>query len=147
MSFTVELKGQEELVAEMMRIERDWENGIEKEVNKAGLILTTSIKKRYQAIESRGVSYVRGGETAYRSKPGNPPNTDEGTLVKSVTFKRTGAASVEVFTLIPYGAMLEWGTHKMAARPLWRPEAEKMQKMFNGAIKAVIEKGARKANR
>lgn len=57
------------------------------------------------------------------SKPGDPPNSDTGTLVKSIKFDIQKAGLVgRVGSNLRYAAHLEFGTQDMAPRP-WLSEA------------------------
>jgi hypothetical protein len=59
------------------------------------------------------------------SRPGDPPNTDTGALVRSIATEKKGKTGARVGTGIKYGLPLETGTKKMAARPWLGPADEK----------------------
>lgn len=78
------------------------------------------------------------------SKPGDPPNTDTGHLVKGIGFRfEKGGLIGKVGTNVRYGAWLEFGTMKMAARPWLRPAVEKVtekiSKIFKESVGKAIE--------
>jgi len=78
------------------------------------------------------------------SAPGQPPATDKGQLVRSITMSVEGTEG-EVVGVIrasaPYAAMLEFGTSNIAPRPYMQPGLEsqrrKIEEMFRkgGLIK------------
>lgn len=58
------------------------------------------------------------------SAPGQPPATDTGNLVNSITFERDRSERRPVYSVgtdEQYGGWLEFGTMRMAARPWLRP--------------------------
>lgn len=78
------------------------------------------------------------------SKPGDAPNTDRGTLVKSIQFEfDDDGKTARVGTNLKYGAHLEFGTENMSARPWLLPAFEKttadiaktIQKNFNTGVR------------
>lgn len=80
------------------------------------------------------------------SKPGEPPNTDTGILVKSIKFDfKKGGLIGRVGTNLRYGAWLEFGTKKMAARP-WlsaaiRQTKEEVAKLIAKSVRAALRGG------
>lgn len=78
------------------------------------------------------------------SAPGEPPNTDTSRLVKSIKFdfKNKGLIG-RVGTNLKYGAALEFGTKKMAARPWLAPAVRQAAKdvadIFKKALKDTIK--------
>lgn len=57
------------------------------------------------------------------SAPGEPPNNDRGTLMRSIIVRQAkdDALVVEVSATAPHAVPLEFGTSKMAERPFMRP--------------------------
>lgn len=58
------------------------------------------------------------------SSPGNPPGVDTGTLRASMRWKSEGKLRWVIHDQVEYGAYLEMGTEKMAARPFISPVFE-----------------------
>lgn len=83
-------------------------------------------------------SYKRGKKGIHHpSLPGYPPARDSGALVRSIIVeKNTFGATVNVKA--PYAGFLEYGTKKMAARPVWEDTLEHV-KVIN-KITAEVEK-------
>jgi phage gpG-like protein len=61
--------------------------------------------------------------THQASAPGQPPMTDTGALVRSIKVDFLPGSAM-VGSPLAYAAYLEYGTRKMAPRPLWLPVAE-----------------------
>ncbi len=74
------------------------------------------------------------------SAPGEAPAVDTGKLKNAIRseFPKRGKAIVNVAA--EYGAALEFGTRKIAARPFMRPAAEKMFPDFVEACKQLEKK-------
>ena len=102
----------------------------DRNLKRAGLFLVKEIKK---SINSPG----RSG--AKRSRPGNPPLRQSGSLYKSITRQRKNNEE-RVGTNLDHGLYLEFGTRKMAARPFLRPAIIKNKKK----IAKIILKGSTK---
>jgi len=64
------------------------------------------------------------------SKPGDPPGVDTGALRASVHAEHTGPNQYTVSDGVEYGAYLEYGTPRMAARPWLGPAVFKMVQTF-----------------
>lgn len=75
---------------------------------------------------SNGQKVIRYGpkRSVTASKPGDPPNTDNGKLINSIKFAKNKKGYV-IGTNLRYGAHLEFGTEHMGARP-WLSVALKM---------------------
>ena len=59
------------------------------------------------------------------SSPGNPPNVDTGALRASIGWRALGGFRYMIFDGVIYGAYLEFGTSRMAARPFMSPVFER----------------------
>jgi hypothetical protein len=74
-------------------------------------------------VKGKGTRKVLGKRGSNRSRPGEPPHKDLGTLRSSVATQMettTGDPSGLVGTALEYGKHLELGTAKMAPRPWLR---------------------------
>ncbi len=82
-----------------------------------------------------GKVYMHGKVAHQASAPGEAPATDTGLLINSIESKRDGAeARVDVHS--EYGAPLEFGTSKMAARPYLRPAMDEHRDAIVEAVSA-----------
>lgn len=102
---------------------------------------------RNEAIElirsspASGEVYHRRGVTHKASAPGEPPATDTGHLVNSITTKyNPSELSGQVIVGAGYGPYLEFGTATMEPRPFLRPALEKASPKFASGLSAAIQK-------
>lgn len=71
---------------------------------------------------AKGASGKSGKRVALVSPAGQPPNSDTGSLARSIQIKiEDDGFKGSVGTELKYGFWLEFGTNKMAARPYLRP--------------------------
>lgn len=73
--------------------------------------------------DARG-RFTKRERTSTPSKPGDPPNVQSGDLRGSIRFSRDGTLRYLVHDGVEYGAFLELGTDRMAARPFINPVFE-----------------------
>ena len=85
-----------------------------------------------------GMTYRRGQKTHTASAPGEAPAIDTGNLVNSVREDFPADLTGMVFTNTQYGAYLEFGTHRMAARPWLVPAAEAEWPAFIAALTRIV---------
>lgn len=95
-----------------------------------------------------GRIYRRRGVEHQASAPGQPPATDTGRLVNSITTDYKAAKLMGTVTArTAYAAYLEYGTEKMAPRPFARPALANSQEFIQTAIRdeigAVLNRGRR----
>lgn len=64
----------------------------------------------------------RGAEG--RSLPGNPPAIDTGALWNSISVRRVKASLYSIESGMEYAPVLEFGSYKTEARPVWGPMAK-----------------------
>ena len=122
------------------RVVENPEHNAERLIARAAMMVQGRIVDSIQRDPKTGVVY--GNHQA--SAPGQPPATDTGQLVRSITMSVEGTEG-EVVGVIrasaPYAAMLEFGTSNIAPRPYMQPGLEsqrrKIEEMFKkgGLIK------------
>ncbi len=93
--------------------------------------------------EKHGRTYIVGGTAEHpiehtASAPGEAPAVDTGNLMNSVTHAMTDTTVGEVAVGAEYGAYLELGTARMAARPYLGPAADKVKPAFERALGQVF---------
>jgi HK97 gp10 family phage protein len=115
---------------------------IEAVQNAVFLVHETAVKS-IQDHQSEGRVYKRGSVTHVASEAGYPPNTDTGHLVQSIQMDfEDGGLKGFVGTNLKYGAYLEFGTTKMAARPWLGPallgNESNIKQMFSDALKDAV---------
>ena len=75
----------------------------------------------------------------YRSKPGEPPRVQTGTLRRSITHEMDPTLPiVRIGSGVKYGLYLEMGTDKMAPRPFLRPALVKSKKKIIALFRKPI---------
>lgn len=71
------------------------------------------------------------------SAPGEAPMTDTGALVRSIKID-TAPGMAMVGSQLAYAAYLEYGTRKMAPRPIWTPTAEALPAFLTANIEREL---------
>lgn len=113
-----------------------------REIGKAIFVASDLLKVEAQISITTGA--VSGANHVASTAP-NPPNNDTGTLADGIVNQKTGPLTAETSSNADYGAALEFGTSKMAARPYMAPAAEKTrpkaQRLVMAAVKRVVSGG------
>lgn len=138
--FDVTVTGTDELSAALKSIATGIPKSVEDAVNATGLELRGEIVKGYSEGGKVGRIYQKYNprRTHQASEEDQAPATDTGRLKNSVVFESMGPAEVVVSTNVLYGAWLEFGTQDIAPRPLWVPEAKKIQPKFVKRLEAAL---------
>lgn len=103
-----------------------------------------------QEIETEAeISITEGsisGKGHIPSLPGQPPNRDTGDLDRNIEteIKAQNPPTVHVTSHMPYSAVLEFGTSKMAERPFMRPATEKNRKKVGEKVAAAVRIAVRR---
>lgn len=117
-----------------------------------GVIDSSAQNIRNHAIRSiknspaTGRTYKRGNIAHTASSAGNPPKTDTGNLVSSISAS-VGELEAEIGAYANYSSHLEFGTKNMKARPFMFPALEQERKTFKNrmdrAMKSATSKGGK----
>ncbi|WP_300396426.1 hypothetical protein [Henriciella sp.] len=78
------------------------------------------------------------------SRPGEPPNKDEGTLTEKTTARRTGPLKAVAESAADHSVPLEYGTSTMEERPFMRPAARTVRQQYTVNIRAGVNRVNRK---
>jgi len=113
-------------------------------LTKAALVVVREAKSSIGDTGIRGAT--KSERRKYRSKPGEPPHRDTGTLLRGIGYELVGndTARVGVKKAVKYGYWLEYGTSKkdgtskMAPRPFLRPALAKSRKKIVKIFKDVF---------
>lgn len=130
MKVSTSIEGNKSLVNSLKRIVKDYEEQYEENVKTSTIALHGEAIKliREKSSGQRQTRYDQK-RTVTASKPGDPPNTDTGTSIKSVGFE-IDYRNLEgiVGSNLKYLKHLEYGTRNMDARPWLSPALKKVEK-------------------
>jgi hypothetical protein len=116
---------------------------ISKAVQAQAIDIRSDIQRRIQRGPKTGAVYQRRSVTHQASAPGEAPATDTGTLVSSITYRKTSALSAEIESRLGYATMLEFGTQRMSPRPSWTPSVEAKGPDFVRRVTEAIARASR----
>jgi len=149
-------------MAELNRALKKFGGVAEKEVMKAleatGIEARGEITKGYNRGPASGSVYKILGppkRTHQASAPGEAPQTDTGNLASHTVYQidRSKALSVEVENRAKtadgrwfYGALLEFGTRRIKARPLWGPVRDRLEPKMWKRVRDAVARATRKAS-
>lgn len=85
-----------------------------------------------------GRVYRRGGRSHQASAPGEAPAVDMGQLINSIQVTNVSELTSVIGTNVRHAIPLEFGSRKMAPRPIWRPTVEKWRQPFIDAMRQVL---------
>lgn len=140
MSIRVEIKGLKSFEQAVGQMTAEMRKGVDDAVSAGGLAMQREIKRRIQSGPATGRIYKRRSVVHQASAPGEAPMSDTGRLSNSVMFDRKGFARASVFSGLMYGAYLEYGTSRMAPRPVWTPVAVEYGPKIKGLIEDALER-------
>ena len=135
---SMKLDGEKELLAALAKLGEDARAETREAVQKTAVEVHGTIVKGYQRGPATGRVYTRGNITHQASAPGEAPATDTGRLASGTEFRMTCDLSAEVGNSVLYGPFLEWGTQKIAPRPLWRPAVIEAGPKFRARLETAL---------
>lgn len=106
-------------------------------VRKTAFDVEAGVKTEMRGPKS-GRMYRRGSRTHQASAPGQSPAVDFGQLINSIQVEHVTDLTSKVGTNVEYALPLEYGSRRVAPRPVWRPVIEKMRKPFVEAMTFVL---------
>ena len=142
---SLKITGIEELKANFAQMSKKYGEGVARATAQgAQLVRSTAIRSIQQKSNGETVTRYRSGGRSYShvaSKPGDPPNTDTGALVRSINVEIRPDGTF-VGTTLEYAPFLEFGTARMAERPFLNPALEqnknKIRQLIEQAMKSRI---------
>lgn len=137
-TITTKIENAEQVQAALRRYGDSAVREIGRAINAHALDVRGDIQRRIQRGPKTGRVY--GGHQA--SAPGEAPATDTGTLVSSITYRKTAPLAAEIESRLPYAAMLEFGTTRMDPRPSWTPSNEAKKPDFVRRVTDAIARAA-----
>jgi len=100
-----------------------------------------------QEVETQARLLIMAGSVSGKnhvpSKPGEPPNNDTGYLAANIEATRRSELTAQVESKAEYGAALERGTSKMAARPYMVPALRMKRARVNELIRGAFRRAIR----
>jgi len=116
-----------------------------KRVTTSVLLVEAKVKTSMKKGGRTASGYLEEGQkpgkiNAFRSKPGEVPREQEGTLKRSITHEVHPTLPIgRVGTNLPYGKMLELGTPNMKARPFLRPALHQLEPVIIGIFSKKVQ--------
>ena len=138
MTYDLTIEGTQEFKDALRRLGDVIVQQVDEEVESTAFEYEANVKLAIQTGPHTGRVYKRGGVTHQASAPGQPPASDTGALSGSI-YTEPDAEGWVVGSRLAYAAYLEYGTRKMASRPVWTPEAEKIEPEFQARLMAIVE--------
>lgn len=126
---------------------RNYRTDVMGDVVDATTIIALSVmadaKRSIQRGDKTGVTYQLYGpkRTHQASAPGEAPASDTGRLANSINMHTLNPLSYAVFTNLPYGRYLEFGTTDISERPWLRPARDINAQEFKDSITAALLRG------
>ena len=138
MTIRIEIEGDEALQAAFRDMSDDIRDMVEFAVLDAAAEMETRVKLKMQQGPHTGRPYKRGNVVHIASAPGQTPAPDIGTLMGSVYHEREGSLAAVAGARTAYAAYLEYGTTRMAPRPVWVPTAEEVGREFREDLTKIL---------
>ena len=144
-SARIEISGDKSLMRDLARMTDEVRREVEIESHHTAQELRTMVIKAYHHGPASGSVYEKYNprRTHRASAAGEAPMSDTGRLA-SRTLVSTSGIGAEVWNDTEYAAWLEYGTTKMAARPAWGPAVDKIEPIYLGRLRAIIDRAAGK---
>lgn len=138
---SVTVNGIEDLMGDLSKLAKISDDLLVDTLNDLVMDTQQEAVRGIQRGPASGRTYKRGTVTHKASAPGQFPMSDTGRLASNVEFEvaTKGRQVAVVGTNIVYGAYLEFGTSKMAARPWLMPSFRKASEGVAKELKAKLE--------
>lgn len=140
---TMKLRGFDDVRAMIQQAPREVIEAADKELKKGAIMVADDM---IHTITSGGRSGRMYGKHQ-ASAPGEPPANWSGKLVASIRWLTRGVLNYYVEASAEHAHPLEFGTHKMAARPFMLPTMEKNEPIILANMKRAIQAALEKLSR
>lgn len=140
----IEIDGLDALRSHFRDMSDDFDIAVSDAIAETALELERDVKLAIQRGPATGRVYEKYSprRTHQASAPGQAPATDTGNLIGSI-YADIAKMSATVGSRLAYSHYLEFGTRRMAARPVWMPKAKlagtKFRKRVEANVKAVMQ--------
>lgn len=144
MTIRVEIAGLDELRRQFSNMDQAFNIAVGDAIEDTIHDIRNGVIEKIQRGPASGRVYEKYSprRTHQASAPGQPPMTDTGTLVRSIYFDLQ-PLSATVGSRLVYAHYLEYGTRRMAARPVWRQEVKRATAKLRGRIEANLRAAIR----
>jgi len=143
MSFSVSFKpiNLDKIIKQLEKVPEKQDKALVEALGTSVLMVHSTAVKSIAEHQSSGATYKRGSVEHTASKPGFPPNSDTGNLIKGIRWDVNSSKVVGVVgTNVKYGAWLEFGTKDIAPRPWLLPAYIKNLKNIMSNFEAAVKK-------
>lgn len=138
----VEIKGVKKLESRLKKHARKANEETSKAVVRGALLIEGDMKTLIAKGARTGRAYaLAGGGFRIASAPGEPPKTDTGHLVKSISHNKITVFEYDVVAIASYASDLEFGTFKTEPRPFVKPTVKKNRAKIENDIRQSLKKG------
>lgn len=146
MKTKVSIEGGDKLAQAFKNFDAESLKKIQDVINSSAQNIRNNAIRSIKNSPATGRQYKRGSITHTASSAGNPPKTDTGRLVGSISAS-IGQLEAEIGAFANYSSYLEFGTRNMAARPFMFPALEQERKNFVSKMQASIKDAIAKAGK
>lgn len=125
MVIKIEIEGLEDLRREFTNLDAKFNEAVEDAISETALVVQGEVIARINQGPATGRTYQKYNprRTHQASAPRQAPQSDTGTLAGSV-YLDINPRTATVGSALAYAAALEYGTRRMAPRPVWAPVAD-----------------------
>ena len=138
--FKATILNEKRLAKRLAKVSKEGSRGVLQAVARGALLVEGKAKKKIASGRRTGRIYERGNIKHQASSAGEPPKTDTGHLIASITHYKSDDdnLSYEVAAFASYAKGLEFGTLKVKPRPFLVPSLEENKvKIAEGILKAL----------
>lgn len=140
------IEGGNQLSTAIKRFDKESQGKIQAIVDSSAQNIRNFAIRSIKNSPATGRTYKRGSISHTASSAGNPPKTDTGRLVSSISAS-VGQFEAEIGAYIDYAVHLEFGTRNMAARPFMFPALEQERKSFIRKMDNAMKEAMAKAGK
>lgn len=133
MTITIKVEGLDALRKAL--VATDFDGAVNDAIAETALEMESRVVRAIQRGPASGRIYQKYNprRTHQASAPGQAPATDTGVLAGSV-YSDIAPGMATIGSRLAYASYLEYGTRRMAPRPIWVPEAERARDALRDRI-------------
>lgn len=146
MKITAKLEGAEKVSEMLKSLDAEAKIKVQQVIDSSAQNIRNHAIRSIQNSPATGRTYKRGAVSHTASSEGNPPKTDTGGLVRSISAS-VGDLVAEIGAYINYAVHLEFGTRNMGARPFMQPAMEQERKNFFSKMNKALNEAILRARK